>query len=431
MEYESKLQNLLNNVEKSDIPGINKEKINSFVDDLKARNKSPNTMIKYVYPLFQMNKLRWIKKDFNELTKEELKQVVARVNENKSWSPSTKKNFRLTLKVFYRWLEGVDEPRFYPERVRWITANIPKRDERELSFDDMITRDEIIRMAQCALNPMHKAFVWLCYESTGRPEENLNINYSDITFDNKGAIVSLRGTKDKRQCRLVSSVEPLRNWLRNHPLQKENDYPLWVTCFSKKTGNNTTWTTSNIKDNKKKGTTWVRLGNVGGNKILKVLAERAGIKKDVCMYSLRKGRITELGKSPNLSGPMLKSIVGWSQTSRVADRYIKFSFTELDGAVLGSNGFEDVKKNKVEAFIECKWCGVKSSPGSLYCENVKCGKPLIITDSEVESLRKEMTELIEQRLQKASVIQDKMLEAKWFDDAYRKRLGEMGYKKMS
>ena len=342
-----------------------------------------------------MNKRGWTKKDFDELTKEDLKEIVAKVNEGrhitksgklgKPWSPMTKKNFKLALKVFYRWLEDIDEPRFYPDRVRWISTTIPKRDRKELGFDDIVTREEVIKMAQQGLNPMHKAFVWVCFESTGRPEENLNLNYSDIKFDSKGVVVMLNGAKDERPARLVSAVEPLRNWLRVHPLQNMKDYPIWVTQFSKVGKRKLKESEKELPPEEK----WTMLQGKGGNKILKVLAKRSGITKRVTMYSLRKGRLTELAKSPEISSSLLKSIVGWTQSSAVADRYIKFSHKDIDRAILKTNGFL-VEGEKIESFIECKWCGTKCSPGSLYCENIKCGKPLIITDSEIKALKKEM-----------------------------------------
>jgi len=415
MKPEQRLDNLILNIKESKINPHNKQKIIEFVHELKANNRSSNTIIKYLYPLYQVNKRKWIAKDFEDMTKADLKEVIAEVNSGKSktgiaWSGATKKNFRITIKVFYKWLEGIDEPRFYPEKVRWITSTIPKRDKRELKFDDMVNREEVIRMSQSALNQMHKAFVWVCFESTGRPEENLNLKYSDIKFDAHGAIVMLSGSKDKRPSRLVSSVEPLRNWLRYHPLKNQKDYPVWVTQFSKK------------KDNVNK---WTKIQNQGANKILKTLAKRAGISRKVSLYSLRKGRITELAKS-DMSGSLLKTSVGWTQSSNVADRYIKFSLKDIDQAILRTNGFITQEKEEIESYIQCKWCGTKCSPGSLYCENSKCNKPLIITDSEIDTLRKEMSNLVDSKLAKANIILDKMLNTNpVFRKSYEKALDEV------
>jgi integrase len=332
MNPERALKNLMRNIKESNIPSSNKNRIYAFVDDLKAKNKAANTIIKYLYPLYISNKRGWIAKDFNDLTKEDLKQVVLKANDT-DWTAATKKNFKLSIKIFYRWLEGIDEPRFYPERVRWIVASIAKRDQRELSFDDMITRDEVKQMADAAFNAMHRAFVWTCFESTGRPQENLQIKYSDVKFDSNGCIVLLNGAKDKRPARLVTAAEYLAAWLQVHPLKNEKDFPIWVTQFSKH------------KDN---GDRWTQLEGKGANKIIKTLAERTGIKKRVTMYSLRKGRLTELASSPKISTSLLKSIVGWQQNSSVADRYIKFSAKDIDNAILAANSEFSDKRQRVK-----------------------------------------------------------------------------------
>ena len=81
-----------------------------------AKGNAPNTIIKYLYPLHQMNAKRWINKDFNQLKKEDIENILANV-ENQNWSAKTKKNFKLTLKVFHKWLEGEENfaPGEYPE----------------------------------------------------------------------------------------------------------------------------------------------------------------------------------------------------------------------------------------------------------------------------------------------------------------------------
>jgi len=325
------LENLIKRVNKLNI-AANKQEILDFINDLKAKNKAANTIIKYVYPLYQMNKFEWINKDFKDLQKDDLKEVIVKVNEN-AWAAMTKKNFRLAIKVFYKWLEGIDEPRFYPERVRWIVTNIPKRDQKELTFDDMVTRDEIKKMADAAFNPMHKAFAWLCYESTGRPEECLNLKYSDCKFDDRGAIILLHGSKDKRPARLVTAAEYLHDWLEMHPLKDQKDYPIWVTQFSK---------------HKIDGQKWTQLEGNGANKILKTLAARVGIDKRITLYSLRKGRLTELAKSKQISSSLFKSIVGWTQNTHVADRYLKFSHEDLDQAILAADAENDDRRQKAQ-----------------------------------------------------------------------------------
>lgn len=232
-------------------------------------------------------------------------------------------------------------------------------------------------MAQQTNNAMHKAFLWVAFESGGRPEEILNLKKSDVKFDNYGTIIFLNGVKSKRPMRLVSATEPLRDWLRRHPLNDKNDFDIWVTQFSKKKNENEKWT---------------KLGNAGANKTLKVLAERSGIKKRITIYSLRKGRATELASNPHISRSVLHSLLGWEEGSSISKSYVKLSLKDVDNSILRASGIEPSEKEEIESFIECSFCGTKNSPDSLYCQKLECGKPLIVGDlqQEVKGLIKQL-----------------------------------------
>jgi integrase len=357
---------------------FNRRKILEFVRDRGARGNAPNTIIKYLYPIYQMNAKRWISKNFDKVTKEDVQEILAKI-ENESWTAKTKKNFKLTLKVFYKWFEGEDKfgPGEYPLRVKFISTTIPRRERKELDFNEIISREEVIKMAQQALNPMHKAFVWAAFESGARPEEILNLKNTDVKFDNQGAVIFLSGAKSRRAVRLVSATEPLRDWLRRHPLKERANFNVWVTQFSK------------IKD---KEEVWTPLGNVGANKIIKVLANRSGITKRLTIYSLRKGRATELASSSHISRAVLHAFMGWEEGSSISKSYVKLSLKDVDEAVLRANGV-DIGKETIDSFVECSWCGHKCSPGSLYCENSECGKPLVIVDEkgEIKKLIKQLS----------------------------------------
>lgn len=392
---------------KSILPS-NRKNIAEFIESRKAKNKAPNTLIKYLYPLYQMNALGWIKKPFDKLTKKDIESVVIQVDK-KDWSPKTKANFRIAIKVFYRWLEGEENfaPKGdYPDRVRFISTAIPKKDRKEISFNDILTREEVIKMAQQTTNPMHKALLWVAFESGGRPEEVLNLQKSDIEFDSYGAKIFLKGAKSKRITRLVSSTEPLRDWLRKHPLAQQNDFDVWVTQFSKKRGQKKYLG----KDEHGKPipnpdyNTWTKLSDAGANKMLKELAKKCNINnKRITIYSLRKGRATELAANSHISRSVLHAVMGWEEGSSISKSYVKLGGQEIEEALLRANGLELVKK-EIDSYIECQFCGAKNSPSALYCERAECDKPLIIGDTQkelkgfIKELRGERKLLIKQLL---------------------------------
>lgn len=366
---QDRLQRYLSRIENDEsILPSNRKKILEFIKDRKIKGNAPNTLIKYLYPLHQMISKGWIKKDFGRLDKKDIQEVLNNV-ENEEWAAKTKKNFRLTLKVFYRWLEGEENfaPNEYPDRVKFITTTIPKRERKEISFVDIVSREEIIKMVQQSLNPMHRAFLWVAFESGGRPEELLNMTSGSIKFDNNGAIVYLKGAKSRRPVRLISATEPLREWLRKHPLNKEDDFPIWVTQFNKKRGRSQLWT---------------KLGSAGANKIVKVSASRCGMRRRLTLYSLRRGRATELA-AMNVPRSVMHMYMGWEEGSSISKSYVKLSMQDMDNSILKASGIE-VTDDKPQNFIECSFCGTRNSPDSLYCQKENCNKPLIIGDIQKE-----------------------------------------------
>ncbi len=402
---EDGLKNYLRQFEENkNILSVNKKNIKEFVKSLEARGKAPNTIRKYLYPLYEINKNSWIKKSFGKATKKDIDDVLIKVHSTGNYSPSTKKAFRLAIKVFYKWyeehyLEKSFAPNEYPDRVKHIITGIPKRDKTEISFNDMLTREEVIKMAQHTINPMHKALLWVAFESGGRPEEILNLRKSDVEFDTHGTRIYLKGVKSKRPVRLISSTEPMRDWLRKHPLRQENDFPVWVTQFSKK---------------RKETAVWTALGNTGANRMLKDLAKKCNIvNKKITMYALRKGRATELAGDANISTSVLHAIMGWVEGSSISRHYVKISGQEMEKALLKASGIE-VEDEPLQNFIKCSFCGVKNSPSALYCENAECGKALILgeinkqrKDAEIEELRQQIKEM---RTTVADIVEYKMRE---------------------
>lgn len=144
---------------------------------------------------------------------------------------------------------------------------------------------------------------------------------------------------------------------------------MWITQFSKK---------------KKDGVVWTKYSNIGANKMLKTLAKRCGIvNKRITMYSLRKGRATELASNPHISRSVLHAVMGWEEGSSISRSYVKLSGESIEQALLASSGIDFAKK-EIESYTECAFCGAKNSPSALYCERMECGKPLVIGDTQKE-----------------------------------------------
>jgi len=65
-----------------------------------------------------MNRLiklvQWLKKDFRKASVDDIKNLVRKIEQNKRYKGWTKEGYKVTIKNFYRWLEGNGEE--YPEK---------------------------------------------------------------------------------------------------------------------------------------------------------------------------------------------------------------------------------------------------------------------------------------------------------------------------
>jgi len=129
-------------------------------------------------------------KDLDVLTKEDIKEIVAEIEKgtyeytlNKrvrkgKYSEWSKAGFKLTIKKFYQWLDGLEwDSKRYPERADWIRSG-----ERTAKLNEpiILSKEEILRLFKAAEGTREKALVTFMYESGCRcPDELLNMKVSE------------------------------------------------------------------------------------------------------------------------------------------------------------------------------------------------------------------------------------------------------------
>ena len=163
-------------------------------------------------------------KDFEAATKQDIEKLAEAINA-KDWAEWTKDNYRVTVKRFWRWLNGLEKGRDPPE-TEWI--RIGKAESRTILPDDLLTKDEIQKLIKAAEHPRNKAYVAVADESGARPGEVLTMKVGSVTFDQYGAVIVVRGKKGERRIRLVASAPRLAAWLDIYPARSNRDAPLWI-----------------------------------------------------------------------------------------------------------------------------------------------------------------------------------------------------------
>jgi len=354
--YETGLKKLENSND------INKQTIEKFIDYCHATGLAKKRVVKYIYTLLNISKM--IGKPFKKATKDDLIRFVGGI-EKKEWSDWTKHDYKIMTKRLYKWLEGNDED--YPAKVKWLKTTM-KNGNKKLP-EDILTEEEIFKIAKIGKNLKHKAMVLTLYESGARIEEFLTLTNKKVQFDENGCILMLEGKTGMRRVRIISSAPVLQKWLEKHPLREESAFPLWV---AKLRGEDVAISYSACK------------------MLLSRLAEKAKVNKRVNPHAFRHARATHLSRI--LTHSQLCQFFGWTQGSEMAGVYVHLSGKDIDNTLLASQGLRPIDEKEKTLFVRvCPKCQEKNSPLSSIC--VKCAEPLTQqeeTKKTMEDMQKRM-----------------------------------------
>jgi integrase/recombinase XerD len=365
----------------------NRELILEFEKKLISKGLSTPRIEKYVETLTKIGEI--LGKDFDAATKRDIEDLVFKI-ERSDRSPWTKHTYKVILKRFYRWLKGGDEE--YPEEVRWIKTTFKARDE--LLPEDLLTEEDVMRLAEACSNPRDKAFIITLYESGARIGEVGSMRIRDVSFEESYASLMLKGKTGARRVIVVAATPYLQTWIQNHPLRNDPDAPLWVNIGTV---------------NRFKAMSYPALA-----KILKVAAERAGLSKKVHPHKLRHSRATFLASK--LTEAQMNQVFGWKQGSDMPSIYVHLSGRDLDDAILGVYGLRKVeeKEPKLKPKI-CPRCGTSNAIEARFC--MKCGLALDVKAAQ---------EIEEARL-KTDAIMNVLMKDADFRDLLLKKLKELGF----
>jgi len=131
--------------------------------------------------------------------------------------------------------------------------------------------------------------------------------------------------------------------------------------------------------------------------LVKRLARKAGLKKDIWPYLFRHSTLTNLAKV--FTEARLEQYAGWVHGSKMSRRYVHFSARDLEDAVLELHGFRKQDDAKcVLKLVECPRCGNQNPLGSVYCSF--CGFLLDRkTAIKIEGEEQRRDEMVIQRLE--------------------------------
>ncbi|MHA1632094.1 MAG: tyrosine-type recombinase/integrase [Candidatus Freyarchaeota archaeon] len=276
-----------------------------------------------------------------------------------------------SLSAYYNWLGRLSD-------LRKQGVKFPSRIRETVTKSDLPDEEELLLMLRKAPNYRDRAILSLLWETGLRVGELCSLNIGDIIATEYGYDIVVRESKTQtRTIPVVKSARYLADWLNFHPLREDPGAPLFVT----------------FAPNLPPGT---RLTKVGVNRVLKKIAKRAGVKKEIHPHLLRHARLTEL--STVLTEPVLRRYAGWSPASPMVRRYIHLSGADVKDAVLEAHGLKPPKYTEVMPLRECPRCRARNESLNEYC--AECGyplvkdQPIVVRDlSKVQELERELEEL--------------------------------------
>ncbi|HIH36958.1 MAG TPA: tyrosine-type recombinase/integrase [Methanocellales archaeon] len=342
------------------IPEMNRIEVKKFDLENKARGLTISTRLGYLRALSLLTS--HVTKPFSETEKEAVVDWVSCLDRG----ANTVNLYKACIKRFFQWFYDC-ERREYPDVVKWITTSRAKK-----SIVEVLTLDEVKRMAEATTNQRDRALIMALYESAARADELLKMKIRDIKIDRYGAVCMVNGKTGIRRIRLVDAVPDIQFWMNMHPEKDNPDAPLWI---AQRIGYD--------------------LKYAQFHHIVVQLGRKAGIKKDVHPHLLRHSRLTEL--ATKLTDSELKVFAGWGADSRMPGVYIHLSGADIDKKILSIHGLVEEEEGVEDRPLtpkKCPRCEIKNPPTAKFC--YRCSAVLDIkTALEMEEASKAPDEWME------------------------------------
>lgn len=316
----------------------------------------------------------------------------------KRYSQSSIYDFKKGLKVFFKWINGGED---YPRSVKWISLGGKPRNN--LTNDDMVTEDEVLKMVDCAYTQRDKAAIYCLFETCMRISEFLAMRIKDCKQDENGFTITVKeakkseGSEGTRKAYVINGSRYLRHWLDTHPTKDNGDSYVWVTT---REGNFRGYkdVTKDSEANERRSFKNERMSDVRLRKIIADSSDRAKITKPVNPHNFRRSGATNL-KQRKVDSWFIAQVGGWTPDSRVLRDYIKVGQHDTRDAILRAHGVE-TKKETALASRPCLRCKDLNPPNAEFCG---CGQPL--TPQAIENSKMELAKTVSNLLMKNTYLE--------------------------
>ncbi|MFH0713239.1 MAG: tyrosine-type recombinase/integrase [Candidatus Micrarchaeota archaeon] len=321
---------------------------------------------RYSYVVWCRQFLAFVKKPFEKVTGRDLEDYFLSLQGK---SPVTQFRHRTYAKFFFTWFYETYLQQPLPDWVRKIPRNKPntKRSPQEL-----LTKEELEKLYAVARHPMHQTMIRLLAESGLRRKELISLRIGDVSFEGPLTTIWANGKTGEGAVFLYDATPYLMSWLRVHPARNDKEAPVFYVIDK---------VTKKPKP----------LGLTTPNRIIKVLAERAGIE-DKRIYGHLFRFTAATNDAVSMTDAMMRLKYRWSSYSQMPAHYASLHNGALKEQVMRHHGILKPEEQKAKP-IECPSCHFVNLPGERFCTNCYRGITLEAVQ-EVDDRRKAL-ELIQ------------------------------------
>ncbi len=337
-------------LEKAHISGRNRDLVLRFERSCNLEGLGLPRRIKIIGSLIMYSKL--LNKDFDKATKDDLQDLVLKVDSKQEWSVWTKHTHKSVLKKFCKWLIFGDEYKTvqgYPEIISWMRTGVSAKDQPRVKASDIMTEREIEKLTEVAEHPRDKAFISMLYELGARIGEIGALRIRDISRDKYSFIVDLSGKTGHRTPRIVVSDPHLSSWLNIHPLKGDPNAPLWIKLGNREKHE--------------------RMNYSAFRALVLRLKERAKIKKRVYPHLFRHTRVTHLLSNRQINESQAKVYFGWVPSSKMLSEYSHLVSQDVNQVMLEIHGIKTSEKKQKAKIKQCPRCKQINPSDHLFCKN--------------------------------------------------------------
>ena len=288
------------------------------------------------------------------------------INFLEHYNPDVKDNVIVMLRGLYRYLNNLKKNDELPECLRNIklrSSRMKRKAKKEISTRDrIISSTEYEMLIEKADNPEHKALIETLYFYGVRISELLSMRATDVQDNGKLVKITVRDSKtEPRDVITKRYPKYLLEWYNTYqPFKGQHDKPLWISHSNR-----------NTDGPLKKG---------GALSILKKIAKRAGIQKNITCHDFRHTAITR-DLAEGMPDSFIKTNYGLDKDTKQLSTYDHNSTKELEKYLLEQtpisrpepydvvvherdeliNKHEKEIKNLNEKLNELKWLIIKDS----------------------------------------------------------------------